>query len=243
MAVAQANTLERDAAGKNDLPPVMASRAEPAGRLPGMQLTARDITLLQFINDCGFCEMPQIEKVFGLTKRRSYQIMERLREAGLVKHERIFYGRHGIFRLTSKGASHTDLPVMARVTLGAYNHILAIVDVRVHLHARHADGDWLSERHLKHEKYFTGVGKSGHLPDGVLIFKDDKGKEKKVAIEVELRTKSKVRIQSILKWYSAQFEFAEVWYFCPDDVAKALRAGMSEAMKFVKIFSLRDIKK
>ncbi len=65
-------------------------------------LTERDIRILHFINDFGFCEMPQLEKMFSLTKPRNYQIIQRLLAAGLVKHERVFHGRHGIYRLSKK---------------------------------------------------------------------------------------------------------------------------------------------
>jgi len=167
--------------------------AKRVSLLPGMQLTERDVKILQFINDFGFCEMPQIEKLFGLVKPRSYQIMQRLVAAGLVKHERVFHGRHGIYRLTKKGASHTDLPALARITLANYNHSLAVLDVYLYLQAKHPDAEWLSERHLIHEKYFDGVGKRGHLPDGIMLMPGSDEKEQKIAIEVELRSKAKAR--------------------------------------------------
>src|ERR1700722_13596289 len=115
-----------------------------ASKLSGMQLTERDIRILHFINDFGFCEMPQIEKMFGLVKPRSYQIMQRLVTAGLVKHERVFHGRHGIYRLSKKGAGHTELPALARITLGNYNHSLAVLDVYLYLLTKHPDAEWLS---------------------------------------------------------------------------------------------------
>lgn len=210
-------------------------------KLSGIRLTERDIRILYFINDFGFCEMPQIENMFGLTKRRSYQVMERLLTAGLVKHERVFHGRHGVYRLSKKGAGYTDLPALTRITLAHYNHSLAVLDVYLYLRRKHPDVQWLSERHLVHEKYFDGVGKRGHLPDGILLVQGEDNKEQKIAIEVELRLKSKTRIEKILKWYTSQFDFAEVWYFCPQGVADSLRSVMGETMPFVKIRSLREI--
>jgi len=212
-----------------------------ASKLSGMQLTERDIRILHFINDFGFCEMPQIEKMFGLVKRRCYQVMDRLVTAGLVKHERVFHGRHGIYRLSKKGAGHTDLPALARISLAHYNHSLAVLDVYLHLRIKHPDAEWLSERHLIKVKYADGMGKRGHLPDGILLLPDDTQKEQKIAVEVELRTKAKARIESILKWYTSQFEFAEVWYFCPQVVADSLRTVVGESMPFVKIRSLKEI--
>ena len=213
----------------------------PEKSLSGMQLTERDLKILQFINDFGFCEMPQIEKMFGLVKPRSYQIMQRLVAVDLVKHERIFHGRHGIYRLTKKGAGYTELPALARITLANYNHSLAVLDIYLHLRKKYPDAEWLSERHLIHEKYFDGVGKRGHLPDGILFLPDSDKKEQKIALEVELRLKGKTRIEKILKWYSSQFDFAEVWYFCPQGVADSLRKAMGTSMPFVKIHSLREI--
>jgi hypothetical protein len=85
------------------------------------------------------------------------------------------------------------------------------------------------------------VGKRGHLPDGILLMDDKDGKEQKIAIEAELRLKGKARIEKILKWYTTQFDFSEVWYFCPQGVADSLRSVVGEAMPFVKIRSLREI--
>jgi len=209
--------------------------------LAGMQLTERDSQILHFINDFGFCEMPQIENRFGLTKRRSYQIIERLIGAALIKHERVFHGRHGIYRLSKKGAAYTDLPVLARMSLANYNHSLAVLDVYLHVRKKYPSAEWLSERHLIHAKYSGGVGKRGHLPDGILLLPDTDNKEQKIAIEVELRSKARARIEAILKWYTTQFDFAEVWYYCPQGVADALRLVVGEKMPFVKIHALREI--
>lgn len=56
-----------------------------------MKLTDRDVDILRFINDFGFCEILQIEKRFGVKRPRSYQIMSRLVKAGLVKHDGLFF--------------------------------------------------------------------------------------------------------------------------------------------------------
>jgi DNA-binding MarR family transcriptional regulator len=83
-----------------------------------MRVTERDIEILRFINDFGFCEMPHLNKRFGWRKPRNYQVVNRLLRMGFLKHERVFYGRHGIYRLSQKGARHTDLPALQRVPLG-----------------------------------------------------------------------------------------------------------------------------
>ncbi|BBB15139.1 uncharacterized protein RVIR1_06410 [Candidatus Rickettsiella viridis] len=93
---------------------------------------------------------------------------------------------------------------------------------------------WISERKLKHEKYKLGVGKEGHLPDGILVFADGK----QAAIEVELSSKSRQRLDDILKTYATQFTLQEVWYFCHESMVPRLKEE-AKAMPFVKIHALK----
>lgn len=201
----------------------------------GKQLTSRDIEILNFINDFGFCEILHIEKRFNVRGSRSYQLMQRLIEMGLLKHERIFYKRHGIFRLSSKGADYTSLPPVDKIPVGIYDHQLSIVDVYLKLRKIYPEFEWISERQLQHEKFFDGVGKSGHLSDGILVLPGNK----QIAIEVELRLKGKNRIERILKGYSSQFHFAEVWYFCLPNLLAPLTASAAN-LPFIKIQNIKE---
>lgn len=201
----------------------------------GKMLTERDVEILNFINHFGFCEMPQVEKRFNVRGARGYQLMQRLIQMGLVKHERIFYGRHGIFRLTSKGASYTSLPPMDKVPVGIYEHQLNIIEVFLKLRLLYPEANWISERQLLHEKYFDGVGKSGHVSDGILVLPDNK----QIAIEVELSVKGKKRIEGILKGYGSQFQLAEVWYFCLPSLLRYLTAQVTN-LPFIKIHNIKE---
>jgi len=152
----------------------------------------------------------------------------------------VFQGQHGVYRLSKMGAAYTDLPAPARITLTNYTHSLAVIDVYLHLRNHYPDAEWLSERHLIYAKFADRAGKRGHLPDGILLLTDDGGKERKIAVEVELRSKAKMRIEKILKWYTTQFDFKEVWYYCPQRLADALQSVVT-SMPFVKIHSLQKI--
>ena len=204
--------------------------------IQGIQITERDISILQFINDFGFCEMPHIDKRFNLKKPRNYQIINRLIDAGLVKHERIFFGRHGIFRLSNAGAKYTKLPPLFRLALANYSHDMALIEVHLKLRKQYPEAEWMSERQLKRDKFFDGIGKWGHLPDGMLFFPDGKH----VAIEVELTLKGTHRTQRILKEYSAQFSVKEVWYYCADNILQSMRK-LGEKMPFIHFFNLKEI--
>lgn len=200
-----------------------------------MKLTSRDVTILQFINEFGFCEMPQINQRFDLRKPRNYQLINKLMRHGLLHHERIFYHRHGLFRLTQAGSRFTSLPPLHRVSLANYHHDLTVLMLYLKLRTFYPNAAWITERKLKHDKYKLGVGQQGHLPDGILVFPDGK----QVAIEVELSCKSKQRLETILKTYAAQFSLQEVWYFCRQSMLPRLQEAV-KVMPFVKIYSLSE---
>src|SRR5579864_732677 len=116
-----------------------------------MQMTHRDVEILRFINDFGFCEMPQIQKRFELSKPRGYKVMQRLVQAGLVIHCKVFHDRHGIFYLNHKGASFTELPPLATIPVGIYDHQLTIIEAYFKLMEQYPGTQWISERRLKRE--------------------------------------------------------------------------------------------
>lgn len=179
-----------------------------------MQITKRDIEILRFINEFGFCEILQIEQKFGLKKPRCYQIMQRLTKANLVIHERVFHGQNGVFYLTRQGAEWTDLPPIKNIPKDNYIHQLAIIDVHFKLMGQFPDATWLSERRIKRDKATYSVGrKIDHVADGVLMFPDDK----QIAIEVELTMKAKKRLEDIILGYVLHKHIKEVWYFCSSE--------------------------
>lgn len=216
-----------------------APTATPKHRLPrrpGIRLTERDLAILDFINQFGFCEMPHLDHRFGLHKPRNYQVINRLIDARLVTHERVFYGRHGIYRLTTQGAKLTVLPPLARLPLGNYTHDITLIEVYLRLRSRYPEATWISARQLMRDKHADGVGQRGHLPDGILVFPD----HRQIAIELELTMKSKPRLKSILTGYSAAFSYKEVWYYCPDPLVAPI-ASMAANLPFIKIHRLREL--
>jgi hypothetical protein len=197
------------------------------------QLTKRDIAILQFVNTFGFCTLPHLEQHFALKSRRAYQLMQRLIQVGYIQHQRIFHAQHGIYYLTDQGATCTDLPAIDKIPIGIYYHQLRIIDVYLKLRQQYPHADWVSERYLKHEKFYKGIGQPGHTADGILRFTDGKY----VAIEIELSLKSKNRLSHILKFYGSQLHIHEVWYYCTSQVIPTLKT-LAEKLPFVKIHSL-----
>ncbi|EKD71611.1 MAG: hypothetical protein ACD_46C00144G0001 [uncultured bacterium] len=199
-----------------------------------MQITERDVEILKFINEFGFCEIKQIEKQFCIKKSRGYQIMKRLVIANLVTHQMIFHGAHGIFYLTKEGAQYTDLPQIKNIPKDNYEHQLAIIEIYFKLKEQYPEAEWIGERRIKREKYMKGLGKAGHIADAMLVFPDST----EIAIEVELTMKSKKRLTDIFKNYVSCFDIKEVWYFCAPEIIGRV-SKLAEKMPFIKIHSLR----
>ena len=200
-----------------------------------MKLTDRDIEILRFINDFGFCTTPHLMNFISVRQWRIYQIMNRLVRRGLVKKEFGFQGHPLIYYLTDEGASFTDLPAIDAVSFGVYLHQVAMVNVALKLMRLYPEATWVSERHLKYDKFIDGVGVRGHIADGLLLFPD----AKRVAIEVELSVKGKRRLDGILKSYSAQFDIKEIWYFCSPKAYSSL-TGLVGKKTYIKLFTLKE---
>lgn len=199
-----------------------------------MKFTKRDIEILKFINEFGFCEISQIEQKFRLKKPRCYQIMKRLVVADLVTHERIFHGKNGVFYLTKQGAACTDLPPIKNIPKDNYVHQLTIIEVYLKLIKQFPGAEWISERRITREKSVYSVGrKINHLADGVLIFPDDK----QIAIEVELTMKTKRRLEDIILSYVLHKRIKEVWYYCSSDTIEQVRRAANR-WDHVKIYGL-----
>lgn len=201
-----------------------------------IQVTSRDIAILQFINQFGFCEINHIQRQFSLTVSRSYQVMKRLTQADLIQHNRLFYGRSGFFQVSRKGAEYTDLPSIEKISISNYFHHLTVIDVYLVLQQLYSGSYWISERQLLHDKYVNGLPKKGHVADGILVLLPT---NKKIAVEIELTFKGNQRTIQILKGYAAQFAIKEVWYFCFENVLERL-CFLAKDMSFVKLHNLKE---
>lgn len=199
-----------------------------------MKLTERDIEIMKFINEFGFCEMPHIENRFDIKKPRSYQIIKRLIDAELINHRRVFYGRHGMLYLSRQGAAYSDLPSIKSTPKDIYIHQVLVLNIHLQLREEYPNAIWVSERRIIHDKFMKGISKDdNHLPDGILILPD----LKQIAIEVELSMKSKKRLEDILWDYKLHTYIKEAWYYCSPDVAGKV-AKVAENMDWVKIYEL-----
>jgi len=78
-----------------------------------------------------------------------------------------------------------------------------------------------------------GLGKRGHIADGLLLFPDNK----EIAIEVELTLKSKQRLLEIFRNYMTCFQIKEIWYYCSPNITDRL-SKLAEKMPYFKFHHL-----
>jgi hypothetical protein len=173
-----------------------------AGREP--VLSARDLFVLSWICEQYAARADQLEVLLDCGPRTVQRLLARLHDTGLIGTRRLLVGESVWAIPTSKGlrASGQGFGIW-HPRLGGLAHVAAVTDVRLHIHTRSPDSEWVSERVLARERE-----PGEHLPDGVVITADGQ----RVAIEAELTVKSQHRVRSIIDELSTRFD--TVLYFC-----------------------------
>jgi hypothetical protein len=181
----------------------VARAARTAGRADHTLLRRRDIELLGWLAEQYAGRVDHLEVLLDACPRTVQRTLARLREAGLVRTERVLAGEPAWVLPTAAGMTACNSSFGPwRPRLSLITHVAATNDVRLHIQGRAPTTEWIPERVLARDHE---AGK--HLPDGVAIIDG-----KRVAIEVELTPKSQRRITAILDELSVRFD--AVLYFC-----------------------------
>ena len=97
-----------------------------------------------------------------------------------------------------------NVPLLKQYPLGSFKHDLLVTSVSLKL-VRKYDCSYTTDREFRHEKGLAGVGNKGHSPDSVLHMDD-----KDYAIEIEINTKARARLDKIMKHYLQELFFVQV---------------------------------
>ena len=173
---------------------------------------------------------PQVEVLLGVSARAARDRLAHLAAGGYLRRERIFTGQPGCARITRKGldAIGSRLPP-PRLDLACYQHDVGLT--WLWLAARDgtfgALGDVVSEREMRsHDArpgrerppFGVGIGSVGtggrerlHYPDLMLWTANGK----RVAVELELTTKSRRRLEGIMLGYAGDQRIDAVLYLVP----------------------------
>ena len=202
-----------------------------------MQLTTRDLALLRWINGFGFVDIEHISKKLVVKKPTAYARMQKLVSADYLVFERIFHARNGVYRVTQQGAkiASDSLPALKKINIGQYEHDLAIVQVVLNLMEKDIQLSFVTERQIKSSQGIRGVGTKGHLSDGYFLQND-----KKIALEVELSSKSQFRREAIIRYYTKNLEYDEVWYMFADPRIENQLKPLVIKRPFIKLFDLKS---
>ncbi len=167
-------------------------------------LSTRDLFVLGWVCEQYGARADQLEVLLGCDPRTVQRLLARLRDAGLIGTRRFLVGESVWAIPTSKGlrAAGQGFGIW-HPRLGGLAHVAAVTDVRLHIHARSPDSEWVPERDLARERE-----PGEHLPDALVITEDGQ----RVAIEAELTVKSQHRVRLILDELSVRFD--TVLYFC-----------------------------
>ena len=138
------------------------------------------------------------------------------KQEGLAETRTFLAGEPATLWLTGDGMTAAGLPwrpYEPTVVTAAHRHAVGLV--RAEAEARGLG--WICERELREDL----AGRPLHLPDGVVLSTDDRGKTWRTAVEVELTRKTEVRVAAILRQLLARY----------DDVVYRAAPGASPVVK------------
>lgn len=173
-------------------------------------LTDRDTEIMRFIHRFGYLSTRHIVVAFKMHPKAVYRRLAQMTKAGYLRRVRPLAEESGVYLLTERGieACGTERG-RVRIRLHTLKHDLLVVDIALALAAR--GSRWITERELR--AGVGGIGRPGpraHVPDGVLIHPGGAW----IAVEVEISSKPKARLERLLRGYVRRPEFNQVLYIC-----------------------------
>lgn len=211
-------------------------------RRRGTRITERDRELLSFAAEHRLVLATHVQRLLGTSTGAAYARLRALCSAGFLAHEPpLFQGQPGFFQITRKGLAVIESKLRRpQIDLSCYRHDVGVAWLWL---AAHSDvfgpmRDVHSERQLRSRDgtvdgradplgiRLGGVGPGGrerlHYPDLILDGTDGK----RIAVELELSSKARHRLEGILAGYAADARVDVVVYLVDDPaVARAVRSA------------------
>ena len=201
-----------------------------------IQISKKDLELLDWVNQHGFANIRQISFKFGVTNASAYNRVHRLVKHEYLIHQRVFHQTPGVYRTTTLATKilNCKLPALSKISIANFQHNWILVDLSLALQQKFA-GEFITERALRSGIERFKIGKKSHISDGILILDN-----KKIAIELELSCKAKLRLEKIIREYLKNFEIDEAWYFYHHSSVKNLLQPYAEKYGIFKLIPLSD---
>ena len=189
-----------------------------------VKVSERDLELLYLVGEQYAVTLPQIAGLIGRSVHTARALRDRWKRAGWVGSGQLSVQAPSFVWLTGRGAAGVESPFRVwQPNHGLALHIAAVTDVRLLLDRELRLGAWECERAVA-QQLAKDRGRRGHLPDAVLHRDGER-----IAIEVELTLKSRMRLGAIVDELSQDYE--QVWYFAPARLGPAL-AELADAAPY-----------
>lgn len=160
-----------------------------------MRIVDRDYVIMKEIERWRFCLSRHIRFLAGFTGQRATdRRLKILIDAGYLERKRILYGVPGLYCLTYKSRVLLGTNLKPdKIKIEQIAHDIAVLDTAIYIHLKEqvSFSDMTTEKQLYQEKGFT---RRKHQPD--FIFSKE---GKTYCVEVELTTKAKNRLETIIK--------------------------------------------
>lgn len=228
----------------------------PRRRRSAIRITDRDRELLAFLARHRVVQAGHVATLLGVTDGRARAILTRLTDGRYVRRETVFAGQAACYRIRRKGIDVLGggLPTPG-LDLRSYEHDLGLA--WLWLAARGGTfgplRDVVSERQLRsHDEApertepplavrLGGFGPGGrerlHYPDLLLVRPDGR----RIALELELTSKSRPRLERILAGYGSDPRIDAVLYLVANGriaravIAAASRLGLSDLVHVQRV--------
>ncbi len=210
--------------GRNEAAPAQRAKRRDAG---STRFSERDRRMLALIGEQYAISLEQLARLIDRSLYTAACLRNRWLKAGWVEGRGLATEGPSMIWLTSEGVRAAGSPYRRwRPQPALAAHIHAVTEVRLLLERQLSLGEWWCERELAQRSALPAAGRP-HRPDGLL----DTGGER-IAIEVELSSKSRDRLTEILIELGQSYD--QVWYFAPPSLKRTV-AALAEAMPWQNI--------
>lgn len=211
----------------------------------------RDQDLVCYVGRHGVVTIPHVMRAMGVGRSVAYRRVAVCVEAGLLERLEILRSEPTLLRATREGLEYGGLGLsLAEVSPGAVTHWLRCVSTANALSKHFGTERVLTERELVHAERVEGralaSAEVGTLPSGAprlhrpdLAVLTNSGV---VAIEVELTTKSPVRLTNIMRAWCAASCVSKVQYVSPPgQTRRALKRAIATARANRKVVVVNEV--
>lgn len=205
----------------------------------GPRFTESDLLCLRWIGEQGSAQFGQVQRLLArlspnpeklavpkvLSVQRTRKRIARWRKEGFTEARTFLVKEKGWVWLSKRGLEYSGLGDVRyyEPKLESLQHLYWVNQARLYIEQQRSDDAWKSERIIRYEQPAFPAGKKApHIPDALLI----KANGDAIAIEVELSSKKRERVQAILRELSTSYY--RTWYFVAHPARASVEAALAE---------------